>query len=100
MDAPADKTTPAIGKTTPASHRRPARTRPKATVEGWHSNEIIKCIKRDGSWENEDGETIQVEGWRLIEEPKEGEPPREQPPPRPKKETAPYAATQAPRKKK
>lgn len=85
--------TPAAGKPLPPEGK---------TVEGWHSNEIIKCRKVDGTWENEDGETIQVEGWRLIEKPKEGEPPPPPPPPRPKKEnvqryTAPRRAV---RKKK
>jgi hypothetical protein len=38
-------------------------------IEVWHGNSIIKGRKVSGHWEIENGTIINVEGWRLPEEP-------------------------------
>lgn len=61
---------------TPAGTIQPPEGKP---IELWHGGGIVKGYKRDGAWHTEDGTSISVEGWRLIEKP-ETEPPKTKPP--------------------
>ena len=36
-------------------------------VEGCLGRDVFRCRKRDGVWQTEAGETIQISGWRMIE---------------------------------
>ena len=51
----------------PAGTAQPPEGKP---IELWHGGGIVRGYKRDGAWHAEDGTSIGVEGWRLIEKPK------------------------------